>query len=280
MRVIGVYREARFSPGKVDVDAAILDAVLAELARRGWRVATVDGAELEPHSPAPPAADLILAMCQSQAALTWLDRAQRAGAVVINPAAAIRACYRDRMGAILQAAGVPTPPGRLVETGLNPELAATALADFDLARGLFVKRGDMHALVADDVTRVDTLSALLQQLRRLADRAVTRAYLQAAVAGKVVKFYGVSPGYFQIAGRSEELDFNTTRALAQAAQRGATALGLEVWGGDAVVDANGFQLIDFNDWPSFAAVRVSAALAIADRALNRVELRRGASGAD
>lgn len=273
MRVLGVYREARFSPGKVDADAAILDAALAELARRGWRVATVDGAELGPHPPAPPAADLILAMCQSEAALRWLERARRAGAVVINQAAAIRACYRDRMGAILQAAGVPTPPGRLVETDLNPVRTAAAVADFDLTRGLFVKRGDMHALVADDVTRVDTLPALLEQLRQLADRAVTRAYLQAAVEGKVVKFYGVSPDYFQIAERPEELDSNVAKALAQAAQRAATALGLEVWGGDAVVDEHGFQLIDFNDWPSFAAVRVSAALAIADRALSRVNRR-------
>ena len=28
VRAIGIYREAQFSPGKVDADAAILDAVL------------------------------------------------------------------------------------------------------------------------------------------------------------------------------------------------------------------------------------------------------------
>ncbi len=34
-RAIGIYREVEFSPGKVEADAAILDAVLAELAAHG-----------------------------------------------------------------------------------------------------------------------------------------------------------------------------------------------------------------------------------------------------
>ena len=41
-RAVGVYREVEFSPGKVEVDAAILDAVLAELASHGIETAAFD----------------------------------------------------------------------------------------------------------------------------------------------------------------------------------------------------------------------------------------------
>lgn len=269
MRVLGIYREARFSPGKVEADAAILDTALSHLTRPGWRVTTLDGTELETDAPAPPAADLILAMCQSSGALRRLELAQRAGTIVINQASAIRACYRDRMGPLLHAAGIPTPLGRLVATNLSPAQAAAAIADFTLADGLFVKRGDLHALVADDVTRIDTLPALLQALRQLAKRGANQAYLQAAVEGKVIKFYGVGRAFFQTVNQPEELGSKMVKALAQTAQSAAAALGLEVWGGDAVVDDDRFYLIDFNDWPSFAAVRAPAAAAIANHALSR-----------
>ncbi|HLH77375.1 MAG TPA: hypothetical protein VKV28_11265 [Candidatus Binataceae bacterium] len=275
MRVLGIYREARFSPGKVEVDAAILDAALAHLAHQGCAVTTIDGAELESSSHTPAGANLILAMCQSRAALSGLELAQRAGTIVINQAAAIRACYRDRMGPILHAAGIPTPPGRLVKTDLSPTQAAAAVADFSLASGLFVKRGDLHALAADDVTRIETLPALLMAMHQLAKRGAKKAYLQAAVEGKVVKFYGVSRSFFEVVNGPEELRSNMVNALAQAAQKAAAMLGLEVWGGDAVVDEHRFYLIDFNDWPSFAAVRERAAVAIANHAMSRIDsLRR------
>ena len=41
-RAIGIYREVEFSPGKVEADAAILDAVLAELASHGIETEAFD----------------------------------------------------------------------------------------------------------------------------------------------------------------------------------------------------------------------------------------------
>ena len=45
--LLGIYREQIFSPGKVGDDAAIMDATMEELSRRGWEVSTrqcgVDG---------------------------------------------------------------------------------------------------------------------------------------------------------------------------------------------------------------------------------------------
>ena len=56
-------------------------------------------------------------------------------------------------------------------------------------------------------------------------------------------------------------------SLERAARTAAAALGLEVWGGDAIVSEHSSTIIDFNDWPSFEPVRTAAAAAIARRCL-------------
>jgi hypothetical protein len=55
--------------------------------------------------------------------------------------------------------------------------------------------------------------------------------------------------------------------LARSAAAAAATLGLETWGGDAVIEGDRFMMIDFNDWPSFGRVRKAAARAIARRCL-------------
>ncbi|MFZ0676750.1 MAG: hypothetical protein WAN07_03585, partial [Candidatus Binatus sp.] len=58
------------------------------------------------------------------------------------------------------------------------------------------------------------------------------------------------------------------RALAEAAEAAAGALGLQAWGGDVVLSGDRFAIIDFNDWPSYSRVRGPAARAIARRAIS------------
>ena len=54
------------------------------------------------------------------------------------------------------------------------------------------------------------------------------------------------------------------RQLARLARRAAGALGLEIYGGDAIATADGgLVLLDLNAWPSFALYRDEAAPAIA-----------------
>ena len=54
------------------------------------------------------------------------------------------------------------------------------------------------------------------------------------------------------------------RRLAAMAQRAAAALGLEVYGGDAIVEPGGEPVvIDVNAWPSFALYRDEASERIA-----------------
>ncbi len=53
--------------------------------------------------------------------------------------------------------------------------------------------------------------------------------------------------------------------LRSAAERASAAVGVDVYGGDCIVRADGsFCIIDFNDWPSFSRCREDAAVAIAD----------------
>jgi glutathione synthase/RimK-type ligase-like ATP-grasp enzyme len=270
IQVMGVYREAEYSPGKVEADAAILDAVIVQLRDSGAETISIDSARfIEGRFPTP---HLVLAMCQSEAGLARLSAVEEAGAVVINSALAIRNCYRDLLGAGLMRAGVPVPEGVIVRTAAPLDLKP--LRTMDLSSPMYVKRGDLHALGPLDVVRVEGLEQLEATLMRFARRGVQLAFVQQEVVGEVVKFYGVSGGeYFAtVTDGAAELSDGQRRALNHAAATAASALGLEIWGGDAIVKGDRFSIVDFNDWPSFSRVRHDAARAIARRSL--MHLRR------
>ena len=268
MRALGIYREPEFSPGKVGHDAAILDAVLAELKRHGVEIFAISAADFVNDPPEGP--DLVLAMCQGERALGCLVALEQQGALAINSALAIRNCYRDLLCAGLVHAGVPVPTGALVRTGSRPP-DLSPLGVLDLDSPMFVKRGDLHALAPDDVQRVESRGALRAALGGMAERGVPVAYVQQAVEGRVVKFYGVSGGEYFAAlgeeGREDSISERVRLELARNAAAAAAALGLEAWGGDAVIDGERFMMIDFNDWPSFNRVREAGARAIARRCL-------------
>jgi hypothetical protein len=265
MRALGVYRETEFSPGKVEHDAAILDAVLAELKRQGVEVSATSAARFVDEPPG--GVDLVLAMCQGERALGRLVALEQQGAIAINSALAIRNCYRDLLCAGLVHARVPIPTGALVRTDARPP-DLTPLAVLDLDAPMFVKRGDLHALAPDDVQRVQSRGGLRAALAGMAQRGVTIAYVQQAVEGRVIKFYGVSGGeYFAALVEEGPISERVQLELAKSAAAAAVTLGLEAWGGDAIVDGEQFMMIDFNDWPSFSPVREAAARAIARRCL-------------
>src|ERR1700722_775981 len=265
-RALGIYREPEFSPGKVEADAAIMDATLLELKREGVEVAAaVDAASFA--NAAPAHADIILPMCQGARALKRLAAVEQAGAIAINSALSIRNCYRDLLAPGLERAGVPTPVGALITTG--EPLDARKLAGLDLSAGVVVKRGDLHALAPEDVQPAAGRAQVETILADFARREIRFAYVQQEVVGRVVKFYGVGGNaHFSVHPEDEEVPEAAVRALSEAASAAAAALGLEAWGGDAVLGGDRFAIIDFNDWPSYSRVRAPAARAIAQRAMN------------
>ena len=192
IQVMGVYREAEYSPGKVEADAAILDAVIDQLRNSGAETISIDAARfVEGRFPTP---HVVLAMCQGEAGLARLSAIEETGAVVINSALAIRNCYRDLLGAGLMRAGVPVPEGVVVRTAAPLDLKP--LRTIDLSSPMYVKRGDLHALGPQDVLRVEGLEQLEATLMRFARRGVQLAFVQQEVVGEVVKFYGVSGGEY------------------------------------------------------------------------------------
>ena len=268
IQVIGVYREPEYSPGKIEADTAILDAVLEQLRLSGAQTTALDAASFA--SRELPAPHLVLAMCQGPHGLARLAAAEEAGAVVINSALAIRNCYRDLLSAGLMRAGVPVPEGVLMRTAAPLDLKP--LRTIDLSSPIYIKRGDLHALGPHDVQRVEGLEELEATLTHFARRGVQLAFVQQEVVGEVVKFYGVSGGeYFAtIAESGAHLTDAQTRALNHSTGIAAAALGLEVWGGDAVFNGDSFSIIDFNDWPSFSRVRAEAARAIGRHSLRHL----------
>ena len=246
--VVGVTRERRFSPGKVEDDAAIFAATADRLRSDEIEVEIVDADGTLPDDVEPA---LVFAMCQGEEALAWLDRLARR-ATVVNSPAAIRACHRVVMAERLADAAVPQPAW----THASEEFPRA------LGPGPWLKRGDVHAMEPGDVRRVFDERDWREARREFALRGISRAIVQAHAEGPVYKFYGVTGGFFRAFGLPAEF----AREAAAAAAAGARALGLEVYGGDGVCLANGRTLlIDVNDWPSFSRCRDEAAVAIARR---------------
>ncbi len=272
IRVVGIYREAEFSPGKESADRLIMDAVLDNLRSIGAQTSTI---EVPSFISLPlPSVHLALAMCQSGPAIDHLAALEQAGAVVINSALAIRNCYRDLLGPGLSSAGVPSPEGVVVRTATA--IDERVLGKLDLSNPIYVKRGDLHALGPQDVQRTEDMAELETVLMEFAGRGIEVVYLQQESVGQMVKFYGIGNGsdYFSLLPMEGKAGVNESvrRSLARAGGIAASALGLQVWGGDAVIGNGNFSIIDFNDWPSFEAVREAAAIAIARHSL--VCLRR------
>jgi len=105
-------------------------------------------------------------------------------------------------------------------------------------------------------------------------RGIARAVLQEHVPGDLIKFYGVRGAqenaslewfewFYHRDQRLSRHPFEVSE-LRKAVARAAGALGLDVFGGDAIATPTGrIVLIDLNAWPSFALYRMEAAERIA-----------------
>jgi len=267
IRLVGLYREKEYSPGRHQSnDTLLLDAVIERTTARGCHVdhGTIDRR---------PDATLIFSMCQGRAALERLLAWERAGALIVNSPRAALNTYRDRLAGLMAKAGVPFPETELVATdgdaesvALHRSLVARPFQGRD-SHGFWLKRGDVHASVSADVQWIASPDALDAGRADFRSRGIRVAAVQAHRPGDEIKFYGVAGGPFFhwfYSGPSRGYAFDHA-ALPRLAARAAQAAGLEVFGGDVIVSSSGeLTLIDLNDWPSFAPCREAAADAIAD----------------
>jgi hypothetical protein len=265
-RLLGLYREKQYSPGRHQSnDALLLDQIAHRLREREF---AVDLMTLEEANGARANATLVFSMCQGRAALENLAQWEREGVRIMNSPQAALNTHRDRLPALMIEARLPFPQTNLVATDAPPDLHG-----LDLEEGIWLKRGDVHASVTADVQWIDSRERLEAGLADFARREIKLAALQAHRAGDEIKFYGVAGGAFFhwfYSGNARKYPFDSAR-LQRLGNDAAAAAGLDVYGGDVIVSARGeLTLIDLNDWPSFAPCRERAAYAIADFIIKRV----------
>jgi hypothetical protein len=255
VRLVGIRRSAAFSPGRhADNDRLILEATSSVLQRHGC---TVDLMAEEDVGRVPIDAATVFSMCQGSRANQILQGIESGGALIINPPLAVLSCHRSRLYHRLgQDRGVM---GSTVLVATEGELGIPAV--FQGKGSLWVKRGDVHATQPGDVVRVSGDEEYRATLRGFCQRGIAEATVERHLEGEVVKFYGVvdSP-FFRFYSESDSKICPVTFAAARPGiEQVVRRLGLEVYGGDAVMTSAGVVVIDINDWPSFASFRAEAA---------------------
>lgn len=250
---------------------------------------------------------LVLTMAQSVEVLAVLRGFERKGVRVVNSTAAIVSCYRHHMHGKLKrirVAGYPKSvlikiPPRSVESGRKKPNLFDKIELFPSEVGYWVKRGDFHALQAEDVTYAENIEGVRQILEAFQERGVLSAIIQKNIIGDVFKVYGVPGHFFHLrwignsalskqtlrvpgasagnagAGGSSNLMSNFSineEKIAESVMSAARQMDLEIFGADCVVDQDGeVHVIDINDWPSFRVCRAEAAKAIARLSRNVLE---------
>ena len=265
-RLLGLYRERQYSPGRhLSNDVRLLDQIAHRLRERAFGVDLVTFDEAATHARD---VEIIFSMCQGRLSLENLAQWERDGAKIINSPTAALNTHRDRLPALMVEAGVAFPKTELISTNTNLNVKS-----FDLNGGIWLKRGDVHASVTADVQWIDTIERLDAGIADFARRGIGLAAVQAHRPGDEIKFYGVAADgffYWYYSGEARKYPFNFA-GLEHLATRAAAAAGLDIFGGDVIVSPAGeLTLIDLNDWPSFAPCRDRASYAIADFITKRV----------
>ena len=265
-RLLGLYREAQYSPGRHQSnDALLLDQVAHRLREREF---SVDLLTLEEAARSRSEAAMVFSMCQGRSALENLTEWEREGVRIINSPQSALNTHRDRLPALMINAGIAFPETHLIATK-----QPINRPPIDLNGGIWLKRGDVHASVTADVQWIDSRERLRAGLASFSKRGIELAAVQAHWAGDEIKFYGVAgTNFFHwfYSGDARKYPFGFVE-LEALARNAAAAAGLDIFGGDVIVSASGqLTLIDLNDWPSFAPCRERASYAIADFITKRV----------
>ena len=274
VQFFGVYREKRFSPGAHAAgDAEILELTQAALARAGYQAPLIAPERLPTMCPSAP---VVFSMCQSLAALAVLQAWETQGVLVLNSPASVRACYRQALVTAFSQTTVPFPRSVIIPLAETASPGPCGPVLPESPAGWWVKRGDVHAMQADDVRFVRHTAELPAQLAHLRQRGIGHAIIQEHLVGQEWKFYavrgrGVLHAFAPHDPHCPPIDEVRLNTLAQQA---SDVLGLDIYGGDCLVTSDGtLYLIDINDWPSFRGCRPVAASHIAQQILTQAQQR-------
>ncbi len=277
--IVGINRGDKFSPNKSGSDALIFNKVKENLEKRGRRVRTYT----ERHfMDQPMYAPVIFTMARDEMTLDILDILEEESALIINSPKGIRNGGRLEMTAQLLSAEIPSPLSTVLST-VKP------VGEQDTpAYPYWIKRGDGHAQVKEDVSFVQTEQEASRVLQNFSKRGIKIAVVNEHLKGDLVKFYGVAESNFfywyypsptvnskfgleVINGEATGYSFSENE-LKRYCEKASQKMGLPIYGGDCVVSSEGdIRIIDFNDWPSFAPCCDKAAEAIATLILKKMK---------
>ncbi len=277
IKIAGVMRAVAYSPNHIGNDAAIFNAVMEQLRKRGCEVNIYSEEQL---CAGEVTENIILNMCRDPRSIAVLRQKEDAGALVINSGYGLENCLRERSARILPGNDIPYPTSMIVNTD---EGVRDALRRAGIDR-CWIKRGDSHSQHKEDVTYVRHPEEAQEILQEYFLRGIKRAVINRHIEGELIKFYGIAGGSFffwffhfgknpsaaQIASiEALEADDTPIRDLCN---RAATAAGIDIYGGDIILDKEGkMWLIDLSDWPTFAPCRDRGALEIARYVLGRIK---------
>jgi len=255
-KCLGIFREITNSPNRENDDALILKAVGEELSKLGVESHLIEPANIPLINPRQW--NVVMAMCENQEnigrLLSWK------GPLFVNSIESIMNCYRSEMTDLIWKNSLsfypPTEKRKIEELPGRPP-------SFINGRGCWIKRGDVHNTCSHDVQYVRRWKDSKMVKKDFISRKIKSVIVQEHIPGDLVKFYGVGPKkwfdwFYHRPQEVSEFGFSV-KGLEEAAANVATSVGLEIYGGDAIITPESkIYIIDINSWPSFARLRNTA----------------------
>lgn len=284
IKIAGVMRAGAYSPNHIGNDAAIFNATMEQLRKRGCEIKIYSEEEFRNTDIEE---DIIVNMCRERGSIAKLQELEDSGRLVINAGHGIENCTRERMTRLLLGNNIPYPESLMVDTD---EDVTRALREAGI-HSCWIKRGDFHAMHKEDVSYCRHAEEAQEVLKEYFYRGIKRAVINRHLTGDLIKFYGVygQPFFYwfypfeaghskygleAINGEAQHLPFDENY-LRDICERASEVTDVKIYGGDAIVDADGsVRIIDFNDWPSFAPCRNDAAPWIAKGILAEIKKYR------
>ncbi len=269
MKIVAIPRAHADSPNMSDKDMALFHLIAEKLSASGHCVEI-----LRENEEIPAECDTFFHMTRTPQRLEQIAAFEATGRRAINSSHATRNCSRKEFTRILTLTGIKQPPYTPLDTGTAtmPSLKYPG----------WLKKSIGWSLYPEDVQYITTDEELKRAMEKLRERGITEAIYSEHIEGDLIKFYGIkSPDseedffrlHYPTGGKFGQEKINGTphgyafdeKQLRATAFKAATAIGLEVFGGDCIVTPDGeVYIIDINDFPSFSAYREEAAEMIAE----------------
>lgn len=266
MRCLSIFREITNSPHRENDDALILKAVSDVLIKFGVRVHLIEPEIID--DVLDESWDIVVAMCENP---ENLNKIKNIDALFFNSVDSVYNCYRVKMFDLVNRSCSDIFPTSIIRSikdfpGEKP--------DFMDGYGVWVKRGDVHNMTLYDVRYVKKWEDAIKVKEDFQSRNIKDVMIQKHIEGDLIKFYGVGPGkwfdwFYHKPQVAKKYSFSLDE-LHKKVCRFANTVGVEIFGGDAIVNEEGkIYIIDINSWPSFARVRDRVKKPIAEYIFNK-----------